>query len=144
MSNEDLDSDEAFLSGEVTQPEFDGRKLRPFSAGTSSLLIKIASPILCGGTPTHLDVAAFILIHLDDPIGQRARVNAFSNPDTFAAQAIEFADSIEDGTTKLQEFIPVVLRMFEQSDHARTVAAQAKSGKAQKKTKRSGARRGSR
>jgi hypothetical protein len=95
------------------------------------LLIKIGSPIIFGGTPTHLDVASFILLHLDDASGRAARVAAFANPEKFAVLAFDFIDQIEDSTNKLQEFIPTVIKMFQQSEHARTVAA---AGSAQKKT----------
>jgi hypothetical protein len=117
LDPEDQERDDAlqraFIEHDIL--EFDGIPLRPFTLGTLTLLQQSGNRLLVNDTSNSIaDTAGFILIHEED---NRAARKAIKNGE-FEDMIFEFLDQLENGQTKLKNFIPTIARMVE--DYTKT------------------------
>jgi hypothetical protein len=91
---------------------FDGKAIRPVSAGSMAIMEKVRNGLIFGDKSSLLfDTAAFVLLHTDDEKTFRAaRRAAWSND--WSEFVINWLDATPDVHAKLTAFAPAIREMM--------------------------------
>lgn len=99
--------------------EFNGKSIRPISAGSMAILERTRNGLILGDASSLLfDAAAFVILHTDDEDLFRAARRAAFSPD-WPGYVVDWLDATPEVHQKLIEFAPNIRRMRE--DYAKTI-----------------------
>jgi len=104
---------------------FNGKAIRPVSAGSMAILQRIKNGLIFGDASNALyDAAGFLLIHTDAEDGFRAARRAAFGPD-WSEYVINWLDATPDAHAKIQKFAPVIVRLL--SDYGQSLTRSLES-----------------
>ena len=101
---------------------FEGKPIRPISAGSMALLERTKNGIIFGDATSILfDSAAFVLLHTDDERTFAPCVRAIFDG-KWPQMVIDWLDRTKDAQTKLTDFVPQIVQL--RKDYAAALTRQ--------------------